>query len=100
MLRRERKTDWVRANIAQSPRVVREGEGWKELVVGEHDLLYFSLRNLVFDQRVEDHTGDRFHVLTLVDGEQVLIRSIADPARSFTQRYPGRHRGAGGFRPL
>ena len=87
VLRRERRTDWVRANIVQSPRVVREGDGWKELVVGEHDLLYFSLRNLVFDKRIEDDTRDRFHVLTLVDGEQVTIRSIANHERFFTQRY-------------
>jgi len=87
VLRRERRTGWVRANLVQAPRVVREGDGWKEIVVGEHDLLYFSLRNLVFDQRIEDDTHDRFHVLTLVDGEQVMVRSVADHSRFFTQRY-------------
>jgi len=87
VLRRERRTSWVRANLAQSPRVLREGDGWKELVVGEHDLIYFSLRNLIFDRSIEDNTLDRFHVLTLVDGEQVLIRSVADHARCFVQHY-------------
>ena len=59
----------------------------QELVVGEHDLIYFSLRNLVFDERIEDDTAGRFHVLTLVDGERVLIRSAASPSRCFTQLY-------------
>ena len=87
VLKRERRTDWVRANIAQSPRVVREGDGWKEIVVGEHDLLYFSLRNLVFDALIEDDTRGRFHVLTLVDGEEVIVRSLTDPRKLFVQRY-------------
>ena len=87
VLRRERRAGWVRDNIAHEPRSVRKGDGWEELIVGEHDLLYFSLRNLRFERRIEDDTRDRFHVLTLVDGERVVIRSLTDPTRFFVQRY-------------
>lgn len=87
VLRRERRAGWVRDNIAHEPRSVRKGDGWEEVIVGEHDLLYFSLRNLRFERRIEDDTRDRFHVLTLVDGERVVIRSLTDPSRFFVQRY-------------
>ena len=87
VLRRDFREDWVRENLIQEPRLLREGAGWKEITVGEHPLIYFSLRNLIFDERIEDDTVDRFHVLSLVDGEQVLVRSLSNPDRFFVQNY-------------
>ena len=78
-----RRTSWVRQNIVQKPRKVREGE----YIVGEHDLLYFSLRRLEFEKTIEDDTKGRFHVLTLVDGDHVRIRSKADPSRCYEAYY-------------
>ena len=62
---------------------MREGEDWKEIIVGEHDLLYFSLRNLVFNSSMEDNTDDLFHVLALVDGEKVKVESVNDPSKYY-----------------
>ena len=87
VLRRDYKADWVHENLIQAPRVVRETEEGREIIVGEHELLYFTLRNLCFAKRMTDDTVDRFHVLVLVEGEQVLVRSLTDPARFFRQRY-------------
>jgi mannose-6-phosphate isomerase class I len=87
VLNRNIRASWVEENLVQHPRVIRQGDGWQERIVGEHDLLYFSLRNLEFDKRIEDATTDRFHVLALVDGEQVMIRSLTDPSRYFIQDY-------------
>ena len=84
---RERRTSWVRQNIVQQPREVRSGEGWAEYIVGEHDLLYFTLRRLEFERSIEDDTRGRFHVLTLVDGERVRIRSLDHPERFFDAEY-------------
>lgn len=84
---RERRTEWVRRNIVQQPREVRSGEGWAEYIVGEHDLLYFTLRRLEFEKQIEDDTCGKFHVLTLVDGERIRIRSAADPDRYFDAEY-------------
>lgn len=86
-LARERRTGWVRQNLVQQPREVRSGEGWAEYIVGEHELLYFSLRRLEFTQRIEDDTCGRFHVLVLVDGEHIRIRSTEHPERQFEARY-------------
>ncbi|WP_027627124.1 class I mannose-6-phosphate isomerase [Ruminiclostridium cellobioparum] len=87
VLRRDFKESWVRENLIQKPRVIREGNGYEETVVGEHELLYFSLRNVRFFEKYEDETTDRFHVLVLVEGEKCLIRSLTDPGRFFEQNY-------------
>ena len=79
----ERTADWVAENLVDHGGVVREGPDWCEKVVGEHELLYFSLRNLVFDHEMEDDTAGTFHVLALVDGERVRIESLADPDRAY-----------------
>jgi mannose-6-phosphate isomerase class I len=86
VLRRDFKEDYVNTNFIQQPRVVRE-DGFTEIIVGEHDLLYFSLRNVIFADRYIDETTDRFHVLTLVDGEKCTIRSLTNPDKFFHQEY-------------
>lgn len=83
----ERKTSWVRQNIVQKPRTVREGDGWREVILGEGDLLYFSLRRLDFQTSIEDDTKGKFHVLSVVNGEHIRIRSIDHPERSFEAHY-------------
>jgi mannose-6-phosphate isomerase class I len=87
VLRRDFREDWVSENLIQGRKVIRQEKGFTEYIVGEHELLYFSLRNVVFPEKYEDATEDRFHVLVLVDGEKVLIRSKADPSRCFRQGF-------------
>lgn len=88
VLARDRKAAWVDQNLVNGgSRSVRSGEDWEEAVVGEHELLYFSLRTLKFVDKISEDTKGRFHVLTLVDGEQVMVRSKAHPERFFTQNY-------------
>ena len=79
----ERTHDWVEANLVNHGGLVRAGDGWEERIVGEHDLLYFSLRTLTFDTSMEDDTAGDFHVLALVDGERVRVESIADPKKHY-----------------
>lgn len=84
----ERTKEWVNENLVNHGGVVREGTDkngnpWKEEVVGEHDLLYFSLRNMTFWEQIEDDTDGLFHVIALVDGEKVRVASVDDPSRSF-----------------
>lgn len=84
---------YVKENLVNGRRrVLREDENGKEIVVGECDQLYFSLRNLVFGDYFTDDTkrysedGD-FFVYALVDGEDVTVRSKSDPTRAFRMKY-------------
>ncbi|MDD5604050.1 MAG: class I mannose-6-phosphate isomerase, partial [Eubacteriales bacterium] len=87
VLREERRADWVSENIMQQPRIIRQGNGWKENVAGEHELLYFSLRTYEFEKEIESCTDGKFHVLTLVDGEKVRIESLDNPEFCREQEY-------------
>ncbi len=87
VLRKERNTTWINNNVVQAPRTVREGKDWKETILGEHDLLYFSLRHLEFEKEIEDNTNGKFHVLSLVNGQSVIIESIDNPELSYKQNF-------------
>ena len=70
--------------IVQQPRLDCEGEGWKEFILGENPQMYISLRRLEFEKCCEQDTkGEKFHVLTLVDGDHIRIRSVEHPERYF-----------------
>ena len=69
--------------LVQKPRLAVAGDGWEEYIVGENPQLYFSLRRLEFEKRCEQDTKGIFHVLTLVDGERVRIRSLTHPERCY-----------------
>ena len=70
--------------IVQKPRLDKEGEGWQEYILGENPQMYISLRRLEFEKQCEQDTGgEKFHVLTLVDGDSIRIRSAEHPERYF-----------------
>jgi hypothetical protein len=70
--------------IVQKPRLDKKGEGWEEYILGENPQMYISLRRLEFEKQCEQDTcGEKFHVLTLVDGERIRIRSAEHPQRCF-----------------
>ncbi len=70
--------------IVQKPRLDCKGDGWEEYILGENPQMYISLRRLEFEKVCQQDTkGEKFHVLTLVDGDAVLVRSIDHPERSF-----------------
>ena len=70
--------------IVQAPRLDCEGPGWQEYILGENPQMYISLRRLEFDKECrQDTRGEKFHVLTLVDGDHIRIRSAQHPERYF-----------------
>ena len=87
VLKSDRTGAWVRENIVKEPQLVRKGEGWAEYIVGENDLLYFSLRRYEFEKKIEGDTEGVFHVLTLVDGEKVAVYPKNNPALRYEQNY-------------
>ena len=74
--------------IVQKPRLAASGEGWEEYILGENPQVYFSLRRLDFEKKCEQDTGGKlFHVLTLVDGDAVRVRSVRHPERYFDLQF-------------
>ena len=87
VIHKERDAKWVEANLVNHGGVIRSGDGWCEKIVGENDLLYFSLRNLVLEREIEDDTKGTFHVLSLVDGEKIKIESLDHTRLHFEMKY-------------
>ncbi len=74
--------------IVQKPRLDASGDGWEEYILGENPQMYISLRRLEFENKCEQDTkGEKFHVLTLVDGEKVRVRSVEHPERLFDMEF-------------
>jgi mannose-6-phosphate isomerase class I len=83
----KRTSSWVKENIARKPQLLRSGDGWAEYLLGEHDLLYFSLFRYEFEKRIEGNTNGVFHVLALVDGEKIAVYPKGHPERRYVQNY-------------
>jgi mannose-6-phosphate isomerase class I len=69
-----RQTRWVRHNLIPSPRIIQQGRGWTEYLIGDSPLMFFAIHRAEFcDTFKSDTDQERFHVLNLVEGERVLI---------------------------
>jgi hypothetical protein len=72
----ERRGPAVR-ELVPEPISVRDGEGYREVAFPRHPELFFSVHRIDFEASVPDRTGDRFHVLNLVEGKEIEIRTSA-----------------------
>ena len=73
----ERRGVVVPRELVPEPLVIREGDGYTEVAFSRHAELPFSVHRIDFDRPVKDRTGDRFHVLNLVEGDDIEIRTVA-----------------------
>lgn len=83
----ERCGNWIDEQLVNHGGIAERRQSDAEKVVGEHDLLYFSLRTETFTESLLDNTQDQFHVLALTEGECVRIESVREPTRAFTAHY-------------
>lgn len=69
----------VTRDLVQAPRILGEGDGWAEELLGALPEMFFEVRRLVLDPgaRLPSSTEDRFHVLNVVDGDGVLVTTRA-----------------------
>ena len=70
-----RRGDVVDRELVPPPREVRRGAGFVEYEIGRHPELFFVVHRLDVSDVADDVTNGRFHVLNLVEGDEVLIRT-------------------------
>jgi len=69
-----RRTGWVRRNLMPSPRIIRKGMGWIEYAFTGLPLLHYAINRVEFGDVFPDDTGTKhFHLLNMVEGEQIMI---------------------------
>ncbi len=66
-------------DLVQEPRTLREGTGWREEVIGALTEMFYEVRRFVLDAGAEaaDDTQGRFHILNVVEGEGITVRTAA-----------------------
>ncbi len=82
----ERRGDAVRQDLIQPARVIDSGAGWMVELIGRLPEMFFDVQRLVLEPfaTAGQHTGGRFHVLNLVEGEAVTIR-VEDEAGGWSE---------------
>lgn len=68
----------VRSDLVQLPRALREGNGWREELLGSLPEMFFEVRRVALSPglAIEDDTAGRFHVINVVEGEGVEVESV------------------------
>ncbi|WP_419999217.1 class I mannose-6-phosphate isomerase [Streptomyces boninensis] len=74
-----RRGERVAEELVQEPRVLREGDGWREEVLGALEEMFYEVRRFALDTGAvaADDTDGRFHVLNVVEGGGVIIETEA-----------------------
>ena len=88
VLKKSRNERWVSRNLKQQPRTIRKGEGWAELLLGRLKMMFYEIRRLDFSSKIDDNTDGQFHMLTLVEGDRVMIQSNNDEEKRCTLKFP------------
>jgi hypothetical protein len=70
----ERRGSAVR-DLVPEPIGVRAGDAYTEVAFPRHPDLSFSVHRIDFEGAVPDRTGGRFHVLNLVEGDEIELRT-------------------------
>ena len=73
----ERRGAAVPRDLVPDAMPVRDGDGYAEVVFPRHPELFFAVHRIDFAKPVQERTGDRFHVLNLVEGDDVELRTEA-----------------------
>lgn len=89
VLRKERTTSWVNENICIEPIEIESNDTYKEYIVGKTDLMYYETARVELKKKCKyEHSNDnKFTVLTLVDGEEVLVYSKSNPEFKYHQKF-------------
>jgi mannose-6-phosphate isomerase class I len=81
-----RTSGWVAENLVPRPRLLRtrsaEDGTWREYLLADRREFHHVVHRIEFSRRYRDDTLGRFHLLNLVEGRMVLVRSHRDPKRA------------------
>ena len=82
-----KRANWVYKHLKVRPKPIRSGPNWVEYFLGELGELHIMIHRLEFLRSISDNTNGKFHILTLVDGEQIIISSKSNPDRRLEVRF-------------
>jgi len=78
-----RTARWVNQHLKQRPRLVRSGQDWAEYLLGKLEEIFYVVHRLEFATKIDDDTKGKFHILTLVEGDGMVVQSKEHPGRKY-----------------
>ncbi|SHH44721.1 class I mannose-6-phosphate isomerase [Virgibacillus chiguensis] len=82
-----RDEDWVEKEVSNQVVKVAEGDGWTEEKTGLHIREPIETRRHWFSSEVMHETQDSVNVLTLVEGEEIIVTSVNASFEPFVIHY-------------
>jgi mannose-6-phosphate isomerase class I len=83
----ERTSTWTKNNLVNRIETVAMGEGWTEERTGLHEREFIETRRHWFTQKVFHTTDGGVNVLTLVEGDEIVVESPSKAFEPFTVHY-------------
>jgi len=73
----ERQETYVQEQLCPPPKTLREGTGWREVLVGTHDALFYTVHRYEFTRDIAAKTDGRCHILNVVEGQAVIVETMS-----------------------
>jgi mannose-6-phosphate isomerase class I len=71
----ERKEDYVKKNLISQPQLIDQGPDWKLYHLPTHPKHFYDIHRIHLKTRVEVFTENKTHVMSLVEGNSIIIET-------------------------
>jgi mannose-6-phosphate isomerase class I len=79
----DRKGERIPREFVSKPRLLEEGDGWRLVHCPTHPQHFYDVHRLEFDDRMTVHLRGSCHILSLVEGESVLLETASGMRQRF-----------------
>lgn len=83
----DRTASWAGDNLVNQVEQVEKGDGWREERTGLHEREFIETRRHWFTGTVRHHTCGGVNVLTLVEGDEIIVESPDEAFEPFLVHY-------------
>ncbi len=83
----DRTTEWTKKNLLNRVEKIAEGDGWVEERTGLHEREFIETHRHWFTKTVTHHTNNGVNVLTLIEGDEIIVESPEDAFAPFIVHY-------------